>query len=625
MPDLVIEPVSREIDGRTQTVEQLLSGVTYGIDTYQRDYCWQHKQIEELIEDLAQCFLDESSGWKPGHPTSAVENYGHYFLGSIVLTKRGSRSFIIDGQQRLTSLTLLVMFLDRWQREIASTRVIDGLKTLVYSDPYGDPAFNLDVDERRAVMQALLDGTSIDATDQSASAVTIKDRYEDIARLLPEAIDVAAIPHFIYWLKKHVHLVRIEAFHQDDAYTIFETMNDRGLSLSDSDKLKGYLLSKIGDQKRQRECAKIWQEQMAKLAEIDRNAPAEFFKAWLRAKYAQDIRERKKGSTNKDFEQIGNQFHRWVRDHDDLMGLKSPEAFETFIRRDLVVFARHFLRIRTATETLTKGLESVYYNAYFDFTLQIPAMLTPIRVDDTAEQAEEKMRLVASYLELLIARRQWNYKQVGYSAMVFGIFSSLIKPLRSLNVASLTERLGNLVTEIRQQFSDNPTFRLHGQNKPAIRYFLARITRHLEEGAGIASHFTDYINRGDGKPFEIEHIWAEKPERFAADFASSNDFQEYRNHIGGLVLIPRGFNQSYNDATYETKRPHYRGQNLLAASLDPDTYEHNPNLRAFLSRSGLPVKAHLQFSRADLDQRQALYIAICDQIWNPQGLLGLAP
>lgn len=623
MPDLSSEPASREIDGRTQTVEQLLSGVKYGIDTYQRDYCWQRKQIEELIEDLSQCFLDESSGWKPGHPTSAVESYGHYFLGSIVLTKRGSRSFIIDGQQRLTSLTLLVMFLDRWQREIADAKIVDGLTNLVFSAPYGEPDFNLSVDERRAVMQALLDGTVIDTADQPFSAVTIKDRYEDISRLLPEAIDEAAVPHFIYWLKKHVHLVRIEAFHQDDAYTIFETMNDRGLSLSDSDKLKGYLLSKISDPVRQRECAKLWQEQMAKLAESDRNAPAEFFKAWLRAKYAQDIRERKKGSTNKDFEQIGNQFHRWVRDHDDLIGLTTPDAFESFIRRDLVIFARHFLRIRAATETLTKGLESIYYNAYFDFTLQIPAMLSPITVDDTTEQAEQKMRLVAGYLELLIARRQWNYKQVGYSAMVFGIFTTLIKPLRSLDVTTLGQRLGSLVGELRQQFSDNPAFRLHGQNKPAIRYFLARITRHLEEGVGIASQFTDYINRGDSKPFEIEHLWAEKPERFASEFPSANDFLEYRNHIGGLVLIPRGFNQSYNDATYDTKRPLYRGQNLLAASLDPDTYEYNPNLRSFLSRSGLPVQAHPQFTRADLDNRQALYIAICEQIWNPQRVLSL--
>ena len=623
MPDHTPEPASREIDGRTQTVEQLLSGIKYGIDTYQRDYCWQRKQIEELIEDLSQCFLDDDSGWKPGHPTSAVEGYGHYFLGSIVLTKRGSRSYIIDGQQRLTSLTLLVMFLDRWQREIAGGKVVDGLTNLVFSAPYGEPDFNLAVDERRPVMEALLTGTPIDTADLPASAVTIKERYEDITRLLPEAIDTASVPHFIYWLKRHVHLVRIEAFHQDDAYTIFETMNDRGLSLSDSDKLKGYLLSKISDPKRQQECAKLWQEQMAKLAESDRNAPAEFFKAWLRAKYAQDIRERKKGSTNKDFEQIGSQFHRWVRDHDELIGLTNPEAFEAFIRRDLVIFARHFLRIRAAAETLTKGLESVYYNAYFDFTLQIPALISPITVEDTSEQAEQKMRLVAGFLELLIARRQWNYKQIGYSAMVFNIFTSLIKPLRSLDVATLASRLQALAADLGHQFADNPAFRLHGQNKPAIRYFLARITRFLEEGAGVASHFEDYINRGDGKPFEIEHIWAEKPERYAVEFPSANDFLEYRNHIGGLLLVPRGFNQSYGDSVYETKRPLYRGQNLLAASLDPGTYEHNPSLQSFRGRSGLALRAHDRFDRADLDERQRLYISICEQIWNPQDMLAV--
>ncbi len=55
------------------------------------------------------------------------------------------------------------------------------------------------------------------------------------------------MPYFIDWLLENVHLVEITAYSDDDAYTIFETMNDRGLSLSPTDMLKGYLLANIDE------------------------------------------------------------------------------------------------------------------------------------------------------------------------------------------------------------------------------------------------------------------------------------------------------------------------------------------------------------------------------------------
>ena len=51
------------------------------------------------------------------------------------------------------------------------------------------------------------------------------------------------------------------------------------------------------------------------------------------------------------------------------------------------------------------------------------------------------------------------------------------------------------------------------------------------------------------------------------EFAHSSEFAEYRNHIGGLLLLPKSFNASYGDLPYAEKRGHYRSQNLLACSL----------------------------------------------------------
>jgi len=69
----------REILGKAKTVRELLKGVKYTIDYYQREYKWHEKQIRELLDDLVGKFLEE---YQPGHERSEVGNYSHYFLVS---------------------------------------------------------------------------------------------------------------------------------------------------------------------------------------------------------------------------------------------------------------------------------------------------------------------------------------------------------------------------------------------------------------------------------------------------------------------------------------------------------------------------------------------------------------
>src|SRR5262245_55825738 len=90
---------------QAKTVRELLKGVKYSIDYYQREYKWKEKQIRELIDDLSDKFLEE---YRPDHVRKRTAEYPHYFLGSIIISKHDSANFIVDGQQRLTSLTLLL-------------------------------------------------------------------------------------------------------------------------------------------------------------------------------------------------------------------------------------------------------------------------------------------------------------------------------------------------------------------------------------------------------------------------------------------------------------------------------------------------------------------------------------
>jgi uncharacterized protein with ParB-like and HNH nuclease domain len=135
----------REIHGDAKTIREILSGTKYSIDYYQREYKWEDKQVRELVDDLTSRFLDD---YEPGHPRSAVANYGHYFLGSIIISKKDNQNFIVDGQQRMTSLTLLLIYLNNLQSGRSKVVKID---ELIFSERFGQRSFNLNVEERTAL------------------------------------------------------------------------------------------------------------------------------------------------------------------------------------------------------------------------------------------------------------------------------------------------------------------------------------------------------------------------------------------------------------------------------------------------------------------------------------------
>lgn len=92
---------TNRIDGEPRSVRDLLQGCKYALDYYQREYAWERKQIAELLDDLESRFL---SSYDKSHERRAVEGYRQYFLGSVVISHKGTARYVIDGQQRLTLL-----------------------------------------------------------------------------------------------------------------------------------------------------------------------------------------------------------------------------------------------------------------------------------------------------------------------------------------------------------------------------------------------------------------------------------------------------------------------------------------------------------------------------------------
>ena len=609
------EAQAKTIDGRARTVRELLDKAKYAIDFYQREYAWQERQVRELVDDLTGKFLDS---YEPGHSRHEVEGYGHYFLGSIVISHKRGQRFVVDGQQRLTSLTLLLIHLHRLQGD-RNERV--EVQNLVYSEKFGRKSFNLDVPDRVDVMQKLMDREPIDPNGKSESVRNIAARYANIADHLPEEVTGTALPYFVDWLLENVHLVEIEAFSDEDAYTIFETMNDRGLKLSLPEMLKGYVLANVRHEGDQRAVNSTWKKYMLSLKELGEEEDVDFFKNWLRARHADTIRPGHKGAENRDYERIGSEFHRWVRDQRERLGLVDSDAFVRFVARDLDFYARQSMEIRTAARVLTPGWESIRYNEDRGFTLQTQALLAALDPDDDTHEIRRKIGLVADFLDIWLARRVWNFRTIGYSSVKYTLFI-LTKELRGRDSASLSEFLREQLDEQPESFAHQPKFRLHNQNYRQVRHILARLTHWVDRQCDLSSNFEDLSSQGRARPFEIEHIWADHFERFKDWFKHPSDFETERNRLGGLLLLQRGVNQSIGDATYEAKRDAYlaNSENLLARSLHPLAYQNLPSFRSLLDRTGLPFRAFESFGPAQQAERQELYIRIAEWVWNPSRL-----
>lgn len=615
----------REILASARSIRALLGGTKYTVDYYQREYRWQSKQVEELLMDLAIAFLES---YEEGDARSRVGQYGHYFLGSIIVSQKDGQNYIVDGQQRLTTLTLLLTYLHNLQRERESRVKLDDL---IYSERFGQKSFNLDIEERTPAMRALFEQEPFDPAGRPESVQNIVARYSDIQSSFPEDLTGDALPYFIDWLIENVHLVQITAYSDEDAYTIFETMNDRGLSLTPLDMLKGFVLSNVEDEAEKTRANRIWRERIQALQDLGKEEDADAFKAWLRSQFAMSTRERHKGATPADFDRIGSEFHRWVRDHQRRIGLERSDDFVRFVTRDLDFYSRQYIVLRRAArswaDAQAAGLETVFYNAQHQFTLQYPLLLAPLRPDDSPETIRRKQRIVATFIDLLIARRAVNYLSLTYSAMEYAMFL-VIRDIRGRSAEDVAEILLKRLDEYGVDFGGAErghragmrTFALNNWSMRYIRQILARMTDHIERQSGMPSRFAEYVAEGRGR-FEVEHIWANHPERHADEFSLPSEFADHRNRVGGLLLLPKQFNASYGDLPYEQKLPHYFKQNLLAQSLHPQAYEHNPGFVRYVRESGLPFRPYEHFHKKELEERQVLYRLLAEEIWSADRLI----
>lgn len=487
------------IEAKDKSLAEVLSNNRYKIDSFQREYRWQRKQIEALISDLSICF-DKS--YKDGDTIESYNNYNGYYMGPIVLCDDRKSLSIIDGQQRLTSFTLLLIFLHHAQNKLKlPENLYKDLKQFLYVTKGGKTTLILNVDSRTNVIEHLYkkpdtifeDIEEIEEAEdevkenkkkiQDESIENIIGRYEDITKLFPEEINTALkLPIFIEWLLDKVYMVDVKAFNMENAYTIFETMNDRGLSLNPTEILKGYLLSKIEDEKKSDEMNEFWKDRIAEIkSQTGIDGDLDFFRAWLRAKYAETKRLTKQGAENEDFEIIGTQFHSWIKNNSTKTFLKNSDDYYFFIRSDFDFYSNLYKQLFTYKTKRTDGFEVMYISNFYPIadSLSYPLLISPISKIDEGIIVDNKIKIVAKFIDIYINNRVILGKAITQSS-IRSYFYDLIKDLRNLDLKSLKAKLSEEI-EKSATIPYSPFSLLHNMdNWGYYHYFFARILYYLD-------------------------------------------------------------------------------------------------------------------------------------------------
>ena len=243
-----------------QTIEEFLLNArtkTFLIPEYQRPYSWTSEQIDTLFNDIWEFTCNEGGS----------DREGTYFLGSIVSYENDNREQeIIDGQQRITSIFLLLRAIYTKlngvdEKTEKAKYFINKIEPLIWKThkltgkvDYSSVLLNSKVisETENEILKNILE----------TGEINYSKNYNQIFNLIEEKSveNALMIYEFIYALLNQVIILPITADSQETALTIFSTLNDRGLPLSDADIFKAKIYNHLKDKNEKQDFIEKWKE-----------------------------------------------------------------------------------------------------------------------------------------------------------------------------------------------------------------------------------------------------------------------------------------------------------------------------------------------------------------------------
>lgn len=349
----------------------------------------------------------------------------------------------------------------------------------------------------------------------------------------------------------------------------------------------------------------------------------DFISNWLRANYAQTLREGKRGASDEDFELLGEKFHAWVRSNAKAkMGLIKSNDYKKLIMTEMSKVTELYLKLKTYSSKLTSGYEEVFYNANRDLNYQVMLIISAVRNDDTDEDVNRKIRMVSIFVDIFASIRIFNFKKVNWNTNKYLLFKVMLD-IRNHDCKTVGMVLVRALRRMDVNIDAITRFSLNQFSGRYMLHLLARFTSYVNVRMGNPSQFDIYVDRKrKGNTYDIEHILPNDYDSYQADFTDADDFQASRQMIGDLIILTRDKNRSYQDINYQEKVEKYIGDNVLAQALNKTAYQNNPQFLPIAKQYGfVPID---KFTKDSIAARAKIYLEMAVDIWDQNTIKDLA-
>jgi hypothetical protein len=522
-----------------KSIQDLFTGdARYIVPIYQRSFAWGKDEVEELWDDIV----------------SAVKRRGEYFLGTIVLQRKGSAEYeIIDGQQRLTCLTMIfgavrnVFLASRDERADQIRMNFLGAKDYA-RDALIRPKLVLNKVNNELFMRHIVDSDNISNVRETLK----QTRMADSNRLLLEAYlyfldkvttevselgtqsDDFIVP-LIDCLRYSLKLITIPVLTGEDANLFFESLNARGKELAISDLVKNRLFLEVGDQVSRAE--PLWERMETELA---RRSVTDYLRHFWIAKRADSksvvVREK--------------QLYRLVVEE-----VRDKQSTALSLLQDLSLSAADYTKIADFNlwpddEPYDVSFEeSIKDLQLFRVTQCNPLLLNAIQVLRIPKEIVKVFRTVANF--------SFRYFIIGNQSpgSLERETNNIAYRIRTRAIASAQEvadafRAINSDQGFRNDFS---LATLSKSRAKIARYTLAKINNYMSQQSGRQGG--EQVVHPDSKKVNLEHILPQSlPPVWRNYFTTGANPGDYVYRIGNLTLLKAKVNSDLSDASFPDKR-----------------------------------------------------------------------
>lgn len=559
--------MSNSITATEAPLAEIFNGnMLFNIPPYQRPYSWENEQIEELFSDL---LMASDSVLK----ADKLKSSAPYFLGSIVLVAAEHKTFdVIDGQQRLTTITLLLSAL----KELAENSEANGLKKNVVSllkqeanELTGDPCeYRLTVREEDSEFfrDTIIDGERNDPPQTDSQKRMLENKAALKSRLT--ALDESRRKLMFQYIMQKCILVIVTATDRDAAYRIFSVMNDRGMNLTTTDILKAEIIGAISGKADQNRYTKKW---VKREDELGRESFEQLF-AHIRM-----IARKRKSQVS-----LVEEYKTHIKP------TKNPEKF---IDTVLIPTATSYQQILNSyypetdqNHEINRSLQSLSLISNNDW--QPVAIRILQRFDGQADKIANYLHYLERYSFFLLAQRSYETERIRR-------YGKCLENLDSDDVKDAAEIFG-LTTSEQIDFIGVLDSDIYNHSK-----FCRALLLHLDAKCSSGSATYEF------KTFSIEHIYPQtiktgSPwENFFGNDVNEEDRYEWTHSLGNLVPLNRRKNSRAQNFTFEVKKSEY-------FRVDNGT--------PFVLTGGLANVQEWNFS--ELDKRHEKYIDILINDWS---------